>query len=168
MKEYTFYTDINLYGRDDRPFYEECGNLYLLGNIVDLRFCKKELYREANEKQNTLLSKYGNKYLTGDRSLLDCNLYTKEENILFTYGDTIFQDRVVDRNDNFIPVRRLMYNLHKVKLNCYALEYLSIFAFRHSCNTIITGYFNPSSIIDEEYNGVRIIILPAGRTTLTL
>ena len=167
MKDRVFYTDVNLFGPNELTFHEECGLTYLVGNTVDLRCCKTSAVQEAEQKQQELIDFAGDKYISGDRELRSDHLYHKtDDNVLMTYGDDIFDIKRHTDRPLIRPLSAVMYHLNRVKLNNHSLELIAIKAYRHSCKTIVLSYFHPPKLIDIEYNGINIIILPKGRTSL--
>lgn len=171
MKYRVFYTDTNLFSKEELPLYLECGNSYYLGNIVDSIYSPPSKQKQIKNKIQEIIEFAGDRYVSGDRELIPDRLYhIIDDDILITYGDNIFNKK---RYSQYSIWRYIFAFFYKVFLRYKTKEFIldnelrliSDKAIHYNCTTIVMSYFNPTTIIDTEYNGIRIIILPKGRTS---
>lgn len=59
-------------------------------------------------------------------------------------------------------------NKSKTELSEKKLKKLSTFASMYACDIIVIGHTHPTQLIDVMYEGVRIINVPRGKTTITI
>jgi len=170
MKDRVFYTDINLFGKDELKFYMECGSSYYVGNIVDLKYSSEDKKEEAENQIKRIIDFAEDRYVSGDRELTLDRLYHKtDDGILITYGDDIFCKKRKTCRPFINPLSASLDKLRKKnELSEDELNKISLKASQYSCHTIVLGYFNPDSLLDIEYNSIRIIILPKGRTCINI
>lgn len=172
MKSRVFYTDINLYGHDERDIFLESGFSYYVGNIVDLKHTERE--KEAIRKINEIKSFAKDRYITGDRELTNRNLqYIIDDEILVTYGDHIIEGHRDTKRTLLCYAFNGIHNyfdklLRRKEPNEFDLELIIKEAKNNKCHTIVMSYFNNKKIIDFEYKNIRIIILPKGRTCIQI
>ena len=169
MKDRIFYTDVNLFGPNELKFDMECGSTFFVGNIIDLKHCCPEDLEAATTKQQEVLEYAGLRYISGDRELTTDRLYHRtDDNILVTYGDDIAGKERSTKRPLITLLDDCISSISHVSLCDNMIKKLSEKAYSYNCHTIVTGYFHPSELIDIEYNGIRIIVLPKGRSVVSI
>lgn len=158
----------------------------ILGDFIDLKNCEKKKLHEAKSLFKLYKDSMGAKYLNGNHECqqdIDVPLVTL--GIGFMHGDRIFNGflghiesrrhpldgagkfqrllkgafsklrNVVEWNDDKLDREDVKYEISKI-----AKEY--------GLHTIVCGHCHPSHVIDRMVEGIRIIIVPRGITTLEL
>lgn len=181
MKRFKLFTDIHEFGcyAIDCPleFGEDC---YYLGDNVDLSCCRPEDVESARTKLAAYKQAFKGRYVSGNHELEEVN-HLKVDNVLMTHGDYIFWPKVQadayrSRKAGMGWLGRFAINLvvgevlaqrnweinRLTKIRCHRL------AKKYGCDTIVCGHWHPRTLQDFVYRGIRIIVLPRGKTELFL
>ena len=181
MKKFVFFADIHKYGCyaiDCELEYHK--DSYYLGDNIDLACCAHEDVFRAQEELAEIKEKFGDRYISGNHELEPGN-HVKVGNVLLTHGDYVLwpkaqADAYRARKPGIGPLARFLVWLSVGKLlalrdwkisrlgrhRCFKL------AKEYGCDTIVIGHWHPLTIKDFTFKGIRIIVLPRGRTELEL
>ncbi len=187
QKELVIYSDLHIGAPTEIKEKIICTkNTIFLGDNFDL---KNTLKNNLNEIEKLRLEtiqncrKVGGIYISGNHSLesIKSNFYQIRESVLFLHGD------VIDAGIGRANIWRKIFRKGKSKLYWLLLrEYRKYFSGETSsfkkryferaynlakinkCHTIVMGHFHPKKLIDLNYNGVRIIFVPRGKSKIKL
>lgn len=176
-----FYADTHLYGINSVDIiFNFSEDVYLLGDIVDLRNCSHNRLFEAQETHASILKKLGERYISGNHELDFENLFLVVDGIYMTHGDYLcwgkkkavhFRKERKGRSNIerlFSKIWDYVYRMLPIIVNKKLCERAYAEATRNSCHTVILGHMHPRKLISIIYRGITIYILPQGRTELSL
>lgn len=190
--KYTFFTDLH-YGtpieiRDDLVLQEIEGdlfvpynreivsnNVYLLGDIIDLKRVKNHRLNYWKEQHKILEKAFFNRYVSGNHELTTKNIDLKLGTKLLTHGDFALWGE--SQAQNFRAKRagqgyglgsKIVQVFRSGHVSKADAKKLAIYARLHCADTIICGHIHPKTIFDDYVCGVRVIVLPRGKTVLEL
>jgi len=183
LKTIYVYNDVHLFGVHalDNIKIRTTTSDYHLGDIVDMKGCKKKDIQKAREYMEEL-KKSSSHYLSGNHELDQDpeTFFHADDGILYTHGDyLVYGDEKADAWRAKTPGRgkwmrfglRLIYPFRKFK----KLKISEAFKVRCAkkakemdCHTVIMGHRHPNKLVDICYMGVRIMILPRGKNTLQI
>jgi len=188
MKTYFVYSDLHLFGPHEvrdvilDMISKDC--IYL-GDIIDLKNCKKEFIQAAKDAIISLERQLERRYVHGNHELTPFQDIYIADGVLFTHGD--FQIWGQKRAQAFRSkkpgsgsVKRWLSKALNVgrealttgELKEKHIKSLMSFAKSYNCHTIVIGHRHPKELIDNTYtnakNGekIRIIVVPRGISTI--
>jgi len=172
------------------------GNVYLIGDIVDMKNCKKKEVGLAKRYVNSLRMVYGKRYVSGNHecgfwnymyierdgipSITPHPTLATPEGIMYIHGDMILDlkkwTKARKRKPGASWWKRLSVGFGgfvrglggEKKWSQSRLKKVSAYGKRYRCHTVVMGHMHPARVLDETYNGVRCIAVPRGRTELEL
>lgn len=185
MVEYIIYADLHL--GSPYEIMEEIipsKNTVLLGDNFEMKnILKREFERIKNLRENTMkkIQGIGGVFLDGNHELKNLNKensFVKRGKVIFIHGDIIeWKTKTVNRKRNGKIVPKFFWYVikyYKKLLNFESqvtekhLERARVFAKKNGGNIIVMGHFHPKNLVDKVWNGVRIIVVPRGKTILNL
>lgn len=159
-------------------------NIILLGDIVDLSCCDKKSLQEANRVNEYLKQKHGNNYLDGNHDpIYPYGSHVIRNGIYFTHGDyeadpvkwTKYREKHLAKQGAgwfkklFIMNTVSLFNeLVGGKPKQEFFERASDVAEKNGCHTYVGAHFHPKQLIDVNYGGIRIVVVPQGITEIEL
>lgn len=181
MKRFKFFTDVHEYGCYEIPCQWEFGeDCFYLGDNVDLSCCRPEDIESARLKLRAYKHAFKGRFVSGNHELEEVN-HLKVGNVLLTHGDYIFwpkaqADAYRRRKPGMGAIMRFAvkwavgvflaqrdWEINRLmKHRCLQL------ARKYGCSTIVCGHWHPRTLQDFVYRGVRIVVLPRGRTDIDL
>ena len=181
MKKYKFFNDIHKFGCYEidcqLEFGEDC---YYLGDNIDLSCCKKSDVFRALECLEYYKEQFKGRFVSGNHELGAVN-HLKVDDILMTHGDYIFWPKIQadayrNRNVGMSPAMRFLVWLsvgEALSIRNWEISRLMKhrafkLAKKHKCTTIVMGHWHPRTIQDFTYKGIRVIVLPRGKTEIEL
>lgn len=159
-------------------------NTILLGDIVDLSCCDKKNLDRARAVERDLLLKHGTNYLDGNHDPeYPIGTFKIINGIYFSHGD-------IDAN----PIKWSKYRRNHLKnqgagwfKKLFIMNTVSLFnelvggkpkldffvrasheAKKYNCHTYVGAHFHPKQLIDVNYDGIRIVVVPQGITEIEL
>jgi hypothetical protein len=179
----TFFTDVHEFGPHEIAVEWEFGlRCFYLGDNVDLSGCRKRMFAKAWQRFRFYQRMFKERFIRGNHELgNDNNDFLKYGRLLLTHGDYLFWSKA--RADRYrgreACVGFFTYLFHmmvfgwllslvswpisrKVKERAYLL------ATKFNCDTVICGHWHPTKTQEVLYKGVKLIVLPRGKTTLEL
>lgn len=189
--KYTLVADTHLYSKYEVPNIRQRvldlqanDNTMLLGDIVDLSCCDKNSLQNANRVHEYLEAKHGDNYLDGNHDPeYPIGTFKIIHGIYFTHGD-------IDAN----PIKWSKYRRNHLKKQgagwfkkLFIMNTVSLFnellggkpkpdffvrasveAKKYNCHTYVGAHFHPKQLIDVNYDGIRIVVVPQGITEVEL
>lgn len=181
MRKFKFFTDVHEFGCYAMDCVWEFGkDCYYLGDNVDLACCSYEDVKKAKKRLRFFKKKFGKRYISGNHELEKANVL-KVGKVLMAHGDYIFWPKV--QADN--------YRARKPGINAFLqfVVWLTVgkvlatrswgisrlarhrafkLAKQHGCHTVVCGHWHPKELQDITHKGVRIVVLPRGKTEIEL
>lgn len=184
MKQ-AFITDTHLMAPNAVPasFF---GDEILLGDIIDLANCSNKQVPEGETAREKLKDRYKDKYLDGNHErYLPIGTYyifksEKNGSVFCTHGDNESnRSRWIDyrQKPHGASIFKRVFVVHAIEIaekllsrdmGKDFLDAAAAVAKAKGCSTYVCGHFHPKAIIDQVHNGIRIIVLPRGKTILDL
>lgn len=189
MVRYTIYSDYHL----GHPFslkkdFTFGRNNVFLGDNFDLRNAPyHDLPTLKKNRQDTIAKclKAGGIYLSGNHSLEPLIrkefLSIKRGKILFLHGDIIDWGmhganfyRTLNKAGSskifwkLLRYYKMVFNGNTKKIKNKWLVRAVMFAKENKCKTIVMGHFHVEKLVDVNKDGIRIIIVPRGKTIIDI
>lgn len=189
--KYTLVADTHLFSKYEVPNIRQRvldlpanENTILLGDIVDLSCCDKNSLQNANRVHEYLEEKHGTNYLDGNHDPeYPIGTFKILNSIYITHGD-------LEANPEKWPQYRKkhlkkqgagwlkkLFIMNTVSLfneligGRPKIEFFQRAAKRakaNNCHTYICGHLHPKKLIDVNYDGIRIVVVPQGITEIEL
>jgi len=181
---YNIYADLHLFGpyETEMPIINRGSKTIALGDIYELKSCRKKDVPKVVEARRNLLNLLGDRYLFGNHELAQgrINFIDYTNNTLFTHGDYVFwSDKKATKFRNgkngSSTIKRFFLGIVHNKLRPLVPKWFLwpwekkrayIFAKKHNCTTIVCGHLHPLKTIDTTYKDVRVIVVPRGKTKI--
>ncbi|MBD3313540.1 hypothetical protein GF345_03790 [Candidatus Woesearchaeota archaeon] len=182
MAHYTIYCDLHTGAPHEIPLDEFTftKNTVFLGDNFDLKNCLKTDLEAIIAKRQDVMERCrrtGGIYVTGNHSLDDNHLYDTRDGILFMHGDLAINHSAKRNTSRRMGRSRIAWSYLKIY---YAVVPDSIPVFNsllrkayalaeeNDCHTILMGHFHPMRMIEKDYKGKRIIIMPRGKNEISI
>ncbi len=183
MKEFRIYSDLHkghIY--EIKPEIKFSKNTVSLGDNFDIgNVLRKNLNKLRKLRLETIkkIKSVGGIYISGNHSLTHHHSVTRD-GIFFLHGDVIHygdKNSKLRRSKNpgkgkfYRAALRTWKKIKSGECNNVKNKYLKKakdLATRNKCHTICMGHFHPRKLIDINYEGIRIIIVPRGMTKIKL
>ncbi len=184
-KEFIIYSDLHIGGPKEirMPFLFSKNTVFLGDNFEiknSLRSNLVNIKRLRKETRKKCL-KNGGIYVSGNHSLQNKDLQFKRGKILFLHGDLIHYGKEGAekwRKKKQGKSKTYWYLLKYYKkivsddrVNPLEIRYLEgaySTAIKNNCNVVLMGHFHKKKLIDIKYKGIRIIIVPRGKTIIRI
>jgi len=156
-------------------------NEIILGDFYDLKNTLKYKLHQAEDEYENIKKIYGERYLPGNHERDPYkNTFYEDGNVLFHHGHRIFwskekveKDAKKPRGCGYMrwiglsiiaPFRRM--RLIQIGVRKKHLERVYQLAKKHKCDTVVCGHAHPRKIIDKTYKGIRLVVVPRGRSVI--
>jgi UDP-2,3-diacylglucosamine pyrophosphatase LpxH len=189
MKKYSIYADLHLghpFAMESKFIFDK--NTIFLGDNVDIKNAKKSELKGLIQLRKELIKKCGlakGIYISGNHSLEPIEnrkyLFAVRDNILFTHGDVICWGLTKARLYRsffsagkghvswvILKYMRRIFPMPFSGLSKKQMESAVNFAKTYNCKTIVMAHFHPKKVIKLKADSIKIIIVPRGRTIITL
>ena len=186
------YTDLHLYGAH-KPVnvpLEFGDNIFYIGDIVDLKNCKKKDLKIAERLLKEITQKAGENYVPGNHELTYGNKkFIVYKDILLTHGDYFcWKEKRVEKwrggkkKPGKISIIHLFFRFKNLfarprggKLSQKELSKIYNLANSpsYNCKTVIIGHKHPNKILEYDYkekNGIsiKVYVIPRGRNIIPI
>jgi len=183
-QEFIIYSDLHIGAPNEIPCtFHFTKNTVLLGDNFEIKNSKideldKIILLRDNTRKKCL--KKGGIYLSGNHSVQMKDLSYKRGNVLFTHGDFVHYGeekakkvRSIKKGKSFLywillAFIRIFYESRANPLKAEYLQRAYTLAKEKNAKVLVMGHFHPTSIVDISYRGIRIIVVPRGKTKLIL
>ena len=153
-----------------------------IGDIVDLKSCRKENLQEARLTIKKIKEECFGNYVSGNHELdLDKDsFYLVKGDTLFTHGDFIFWGENMALKWRSQSPGLTKFSFFWVWLFNSIIKWRPYFltnkikdkiveaANYYDCEKVIMGHRHPFNKIDTTYKGIRIIVLPRGKNIVDI
>ncbi len=158
-------------------------NTVLLGDNFEIKNSKKGKLKNLialRENIRKKCLKKGGIYLSGNHSVQMRDLYYKRGKVLFTHGDFVHygkekaiqvRNKKKGKSNLYWSMLKFIRKFYESRVNPLKIKYLQAaytLAKKKNAKVVVMGHFHPRSVIDVDYNGIRMIIVPRGKTELNL
>ncbi len=160
-------------------------NTVFLGDNFDLKNTHRERIDEVEKERAETIKKckkVGGVYISGNHSLkpIKSDHKVARNGILFTHGDIVAwgPEKAAKWRKKSKGLHPIGYHLLRMYKKIYDGDLLLLrrkyldraheLALKNNCNTIVIGHLHPTELMDIQYNSVRIVIVPKGKTVITL
>ncbi len=183
-KEFTIYSDLHLGAPNEIKLkFHLTKNTVLLGDNFEIKNSKIDRLDKLSSMRDNVRKKClkkGGIYLSGNHSVQMKDLYCKRGDVLFTHGDFVHygKERAIEVRKKhrgksalywaLLKILRTFYESRMNPLKAKYLERMYALAKENNAKIIVMGHFHPRSIIDINYKGIRMIVVPRGKTKLVL
>jgi len=183
MEIINVYNDIHLFGVHEldhiKITFED--NDFHIGDNIDMKGVDKRKVEDAENMMNYFKRK-SKHYCSGNHEL-DTDKDTISErykDVLFTHGDYLaWGDEKADAWREKTPGRgwkmrlglRFIYpfrRFKKLKVSHAFKERCASKARDNRCHTVIMGHRHPTKVVETDHMGIKILILPRGKNTLSI
>lgn len=176
------FSDIHEFSSYEIPVKWEYGqDCFYLGDNVDLRGCSMEDVPKAIIRRNRLREAFRGRYVSGNHELETTDLWIKKGKVLLAHGDYIFwRKKHATRYRNKVAGASWLYRIYAKMVYGFFGKFMcapfpSFFkkkavrvAKAAGCNIIILGHWHPPKVVDIFYKGVRIVVVPRGKTEVNI
>lgn len=164
-------------------FNGENQNEYLLGDIVDLANCKKKEVDKAYLEYKKLKDIYGRRFLCGNHERISVtnDLISPKDGVILAHGDfeswgheKAFEYRSKPHGAGAFKRKFVVGMVEAFEksvgrdLDQKFIEAAVKLAKDYGCHTYIAGHLHPKEMIDIIADGIRIIIVPRGKTEVEI
>lgn len=187
MTKYTIYSDLHIGAPYEIKEKLKFGkNVIFLGDNFDISYVlKKNVPKIKKLREETLrkVKKSGSIFIDGNHELkgLDSKKdFIKIKKTLFLHGDLIdksLKKAIRWRKQkpgfnklvwNLCGIYRKIYKGHVNKLNKKMIKRALELAKKFEVNQLVLGHFHPKKLRKFEINGVKIFLIPRGKTVLKI
>lgn len=193
MEKLFFYADVHLFSpiashsKNDILSLEPKKNLFFMGDIVDRANCEKSKTAEATETMKYLESKHGSHFIFGnhERNSINGNQYYLHEaesgaRAIFAHGDleanfekwTEYRDKKIGagflKRKFLVPFIREAEEIIDRKPKKEFLENVKALCAKNWASIYICGHFHVKEIMEFDHEGIRIVMLPRGKSELII
>lgn len=164
-------------------FNPEDKNEYLIGDNIDLANCSNKDVAIATDTYNQLKISYGKRMIDGNhcRISLTNDLIFPKAGVIMAHGD--FESWGPEKATEYrskphgagLFKRKLLVRAIEAyeksvgrTLDQQFIENAVKLAKSHGCHTYVAGHLHPKEMIDIVADGIRIIIVPRGKTEIVV
>lgn len=177
-----FYSDLHFFAPHSIEIKLEFGSdIYYIGDIIDMANCKKDKVSEADSYRIFLKNNCKGNFLNGNHELsLDTDIFIKRKGICITHGDIFDWEKEkfdywrTKKKPGKKAIKRfgvkILHFFRKIKskgsISKKTMTKAAQYAKEQKCHTIVFGHKHPAKLVDQIHDGIRIVCVPRGKTTV--